>query len=83
MRCENEDFEFKNPSLKDLVPKCNKPLKKKFRMHAGYLEGHTCKECKHLDVYGNSRNYYKCELFATCSSATDIRLKDMACRYFE
>lgn len=51
----------------------------------GRLDGFKCKDCKHL--YRNKWNrktYFKCDLWImSCCSATDIRLKDTACKKFE
>lgn len=48
--------------------------------------GYTCKSCTHCygrDTYGGKR-FYKCDLMrATKGSATDIKLKDPACRRYE
>ncbi len=60
-----------------------KTLKEQFRKHAGYIEGHKCGECIHCVRLKYSNVHYKCELFMTSSSATGIKLKDTACKYFE
>lgn len=48
--------------------------------------GYTCKSCTHCygrDTYAGKR-FYKCDLMrATKGSATDIKLKDQACRRYE
>jgi hypothetical protein len=54
----------------------------------GIKEGNdTCKTCKHCVCYTNrrgNRHYYKCELWIISSSeATDIRLKNKACKRYE
>lgn len=51
----------------------------------GTLDGVKCKDCKHCICWSwNRKNYYKCELWRMSScSATDIRLKNTACRKFE
>lgn len=50
----------------------------------GVDKNHICKECKYCIKYTATRNYYKCrKMGVTASSATDIRLKDYACRLFE
>ena len=60
-------------------------IKEKFRRINGYLQGKTCKDCKHLKTFKQHyKTYYKCErIGVTSSEATDIRLKDCACRLFK
>lgn len=52
----------------------------------GEFKGFTCRDCVHR-VNGSHRydkNFWKCRLWIVSSSdATDIRLKDTACRKFE
>lgn len=76
-----KDFEFINPEPKDFIKKKNK-IKEKFRQQNGYVKDHVCGECSHCVRRKYNKTYYKCELFMTNSSATDIRLKDAACRLF-
>lgn len=50
----------------------------------GTVDGKTCKTCKHLCSYTQSRTWYKCELWIKSkSTATDIRLRDTACGKYE
>lgn len=50
----------------------------------GTIAGKTCKTCKHLCSYTQSRRWYKCGLWINSGSqATDIRLKDTACGKYE
>ena len=51
----------------------------------GELPEHKCKECKHcICIDYHNRTYYKCELWIMSNSAaTDIRLKNVACKKFE
>lgn len=52
----------------------------------GIKEGNdTCKTCKHcLCERYHGRTYYKCELYyISNSAATDIRLKNKACKKYE
>lgn len=50
----------------------------------GIKEGLTCKTCKHCIATGYNRTYYKCDLWIMSSSeATDIRLKNKACKKWE
>lgn len=50
----------------------------------GTLDGETCRTCKHLVYNTLQRRYYKCELWHISSSeATDIRLKQTACKKWE
>lgn len=50
-------------------------------------EGERCGTCRHAVVSGyHSKNYWKCGLMRTCwtgGGATDIRLKDAACKLWE
>lgn len=61
--------------------------KQKFRtmqqIH-GTLNSETCKTCKHARSIRFSNIYWKCELWKLShSSATDIRLKNVACGRWE
>lgn len=69
----------------EVVSKHNYTLKQKFRLHYGFLEGKYCKTCKyHSRFEYNYKYYHKCEkLGISNSSATDIRLKDVACKLYE
>lgn len=60
-------------------------IKSKFRMSAGYDTWHRCKDCEHcVRLQCGAHSHYKCRKMGTTSSvATDIRLKDYACRLFE
>ena len=60
-------------------------IKSKFRMSAGYDTWHKCKDCKFcLKLQCGAHSHYKCKIMGiTGSAATDIRLKDYACRLFE
>lgn len=60
-------------------------IKDCFRKMYGFKEGHTCDECRYLKRYRyGSGIYNKCQKIGiTNSPATDIRLKDTACRLFE
>lgn len=51
----------------------------------GVDEKHICKNCVHcVGHYHNFKTYYKCEMwYVSSSSATDIRLKDTACKMYE
>ena len=51
----------------------------------GVLEGKTCKTCAHcIKCRYHNKTYYKCELwYVSNSEATDIRLKNVACKKFE
>lgn len=64
------------------------PGRKKFitmQEEHGQLPGKTCKTCKYLQKWHyHSKNYYKCELWRNSnSSATDIRLKNNACKKYQ
>lgn len=60
-------------------------IKSKFRMSAGYDTFHRCKDCKYcINLQCGAHSHYKCKKMGiTGSAATDIRLKDYACRLFE
>jgi len=59
-------------------------IKQAFRWLNGVDKSHICKECKYCIKYTANRSHYKCQkMGVTSSSATDIRLKDYACRLFE
>lgn len=66
-------------------PIIRESIKTRFRRINGYLQGKICKECKHLKAFKQHyKTYYKCEkIGVTNSKATDIRLKDCACRLFK
>lgn len=51
----------------------------------GYRRDQTCKDCKHkIKLKYHGRVYYKCSLWRLSkSSATDIRLKNIACNKWE
>lgn len=61
-----------------------KSIQGKFRMENGFVDGHRCKECsKCVAVNVGKRTVYKCtEIGLSGSEATDIRLKNMACKLF-
>ena len=60
-------------------------IKNRWRRMYGYDEGHRCGDCKYLCKYAtNDSHYYKCNLMGISSSeATDIHLKDVACKRLE
>jgi hypothetical protein len=50
----------------------------------GLLHGRKCGECRHRLHIKYANPFYKCALWMTTGNrATDIRLKDTACRKFE
>jgi hypothetical protein len=51
----------------------------------GTKEGYRCATCKHCEQHHyHNKKYYKCKLwFQSHSAATDIRLKDTACKLYE
>ena len=57
-------------------------IKTKFRYMHGYDDEHKCGDCEHcVRVNAGHRTVYKCKVMGiTSSTATDIRLKDIACR---
>ena len=59
-------------------------IKTRYRRMYGYDEAHRCGDCRHLVKTEANRTYYKCELIGiSASEATDIRLKDVACKRWE
>ena len=60
-------------------------IKSRFRSFAGQNTEHICKECKHcVRVQCGQHAHYKCrKIGITGSSATDIRLRDFSCMFFE
>lgn len=60
-------------------------IKSRWRRMYGYDESHRCGDCRYLCKYlsGNFSGY-KCNLMGiSASEATDIRLKDPACKRWE
>jgi hypothetical protein len=57
---------------------------KTMQEQCGTIPDHTCKECyHHLTYHYHDKYYHKCELWKIShSTATDIRLKDTACKKF-
>ena len=70
-----ETVEIKEPSKK------TKTMQERY----GVIEGKVCKTCEHCYAAGYNRRFYKCELwdrfFRGSSEASDIRLKNQACKY--
>ena len=65
--------------------KQGRPKYKRMQDIHGEFKGFQCKGCKHCIgfVYHN-KTYYKCDLWIISNSeATDIRLKDTACKKYE
>lgn len=59
-------------------------IKETFRVMAGFNREHKCKDCSHLVAFKYNRTYYKCEKMGiTNSDASDIRLSDDSCNFFE
>ena len=51
----------------------------------GELPDKKCGDCTHcVVIHHNRKNFYKCKLwYVSSSEATDIRLKNVACKKFE
>ena len=62
----------------------DRTIKGKFRSSFGFYKDHKCKECQHhIVLHCNNKNFHKCRMIGISSSrATDIRLKDYACKLF-
>lgn len=60
-------------------------IKNRWRRMYGYDEAHRCGDCMYLCKYStNDSHYYKCNLMGiSASEATDIHLKDVACKRWE
>ena len=59
-------------------------IKSAFRRMYGYDESHRCGDCRHCEAHFRQKTYYKCRLMGiSASEATDIRLKDPACKRWE
>ena len=60
-------------------------MKDKFRLKYGFFPDRKCGDCKyHRKIGYNDKYYHKCEKIGiTNSEASDIRLKDVACRLYE
>ena len=58
---------------------------KKMQQLHGELPDKKCGDCTHCVVIRHNRkNFYKCELwYVSSSEATDIRLKNVACKRFK
>lgn len=67
----------------DIKPK-DRTIKGKFRSYFGFYKDHKCKECQHhIVLHSNNKKFHKCRMIGISnSSATDIRLKDYACKLF-
>lgn len=77
---------FGNEIPVEEVPRLKVGRKKYTTMQERYgtLQGKTCKTCKHLVERKYGKTYYKCDLWVVSSSeATDIRLKNTACKKYE
>ena len=59
-------------------------IKSQFRYSAGYDKEHLCRDCEFcVRRQCGARAHYKCTKMGTsASAATDIRLKDIACKWF-
>ena len=64
--------------------KGRKPYQTMQELH-GIKKGYTCETCVHCTCYPyHGRNYYKCDLWIVSNSeATDIRVKNDACKKYE
>lgn len=72
-------------SLSDLPkPISGRKYKTMQQLH-GELSDKKCGDCEHcLKIRHNRKNFYKCELwYVSSSEATDIRLKNVACKKFK
>ena len=67
------------------IIKQGRPKTKTMQEKYGELHGFICGNCKHcLKLNYHNKTYYKCELwYISNSEASDIRLKNIACRKYE
>lgn len=72
-------------NLEDLPKKEGARKYKTMQQMYGELPNRKCGDCKHcLKIRYHNKTYYKCELwYMSNSEATDIRLKNVACKKFE
>lgn len=61
-----------------------KTVRNAFRKSVGYDRDHKCKNCKKFVEWpiGN-RKVYKCRLLQNTSKTSDIKINEVACRFFE
>ena len=73
-----------NSICENINIKKERTIKGKFRSAYGYDKRNRCKECQHhIVLHYNDKNFHKCKMIGIShSSATDIRLKDHACKLF-
>ena len=59
-------------------------IKDVFRREHGYDFNHRCRECARITAYSaGKKTVYKCPVLGiTGGSATDVKLKDIACNEF-
>lgn len=73
--------------IEDIISQQNKgrPRYRTMQEIYGYNNEQKCKTCKHkIKLIYHGKTYYKCNLWhLSKSSATDIRLKDIACNKWE
>lgn len=71
-------------TVKSVEDSKRETIKSRFRKMYGFDEEHRCANCIHLIASKRDRTYYKCEVMGvSASEATDIRLKDIACKRWE
>lgn len=72
-------------SIEDLPKPTGGRKYKTMQQMYGELPNSKCGDCKHcLKIRYHNKTYYKCELwYMSSSEATDIRLKNVACKKFE
>jgi hypothetical protein len=69
--------EIREPPEKPKISRKFKTMQEQY----GTYESETCKTCGHRKCIRYDRIYHKCELWhLSHSAATDIRLKDTACK---
>lgn len=81
----NEQFDLFGNTIKDFPPPTKGRNKYKTMQEIyGVFNGKTCGNCVHcLRLTYHNKTYFKCELWKISNSeATDIRLKNTACKKY-
>ena len=81
---QRDMFGGEKPLEQVQVQKVGRNKYKTMQATHGLRKDKKCRDCKHLYCKPWRVNYYKCDMwYQSNSSATDIRLKDVACNMFE
>lgn len=79
---EQLDLFGNSTPVKEVLAKEKRTMKRLFRKLYGFDHNHVCKDCESfVSVYHRGKHYYKCKHIGLSNSeATDIHLKDTACK---